>query len=76
MKYPRLRELNLAELESMYHLIDDGIYDGSSTKNIRVQAESADYGHEEDEKELKKRKALLKEIKTEIRDKIDNVLNV
>jgi endo-alpha-1,4-polygalactosaminidase (GH114 family) len=75
MKYSGLSNLNLAELESMYRIIDDGIYDGRSTDNIECQAYSADYGHEKDEKKLKKRSALLKEIQEEIRKKINDVLS-
>jgi hypothetical protein len=74
IEHQGLYQLSLSELESLYRLIDEGIYDGDSTEWIETMAESADYGHEKWEKKLMKREKLLKEIKEFISKKINIIL--
>ena len=73
-KYPKLQELSLAELESMYRLIYDGTYDGVDTGYLAQ--ESARYGHEQDKLDYLKRKDLLREIRYVITGKIKFLLDV
>lgn len=68
-----LNELTLPELESLYNLIDKGVVDGLSTKNIEVEAQGYQYGHEKWKKSFKRRKDILNKIKKTIKTKVDEI---
>jgi len=74
IEHQGLYQLSLSELESLYRLIDEGMYDGNSTEDIEVEAEGYQYGHGAWKEKLRKREKLLKEIKGFISTKINIIL--
>jgi hypothetical protein len=79
----KLKALNLSELESLYYLIDEGIYDGYSTSEIRTKARIIEVGDYPNGNQngiqmwiemLNDRKKLLEEIEVVIRNKINALL--
>ena len=68
-----LYALSIAELESLYRLINEGFY-GYSTKNIEVEAKGYQYGHEKWKERLVEREELLKEIREMMKNKIRIIL--
>lgn len=69
-----MKNPSLPELESLYNLINNGMYDGYSTKYLRVEAEGYQYGHERWKQLLRERESLLISIKLKIKDRIKDVL--
>jgi hypothetical protein len=71
IKHEGLYSLNIAELESLYRLINDGTYDGNSTESIEYLKV---LNNEKWRKKLTERNELLADIKEMINNKIRTIL--
>lgn len=66
----KLKKLNLAELESLYRLIDEGLYDGDKTITLK-----SNYGYTARSNDaFDKRRAILRDIEMEIKVKISSII--
>ena len=68
-----LNELNLAELESLYRLLNEGIIDEYSTSQIKAEARGSQRGHEIWKEKLDERQKKLGKIRMAIFNKVKEI---